>query len=235
MKKTTVLITIAGLCVASANASIVTETVVVGQAGVTYGGLAPVGTPTTANSTLNFVGSQFDPTLGALNSVSLTLMANLGDSAVAGGRTQVGSDPFNIAWTYNGSLTLVSVPSLSSTWNDSGPTTINPQPVLNFVSVALGLADPTATTTLNSGLSPFIGNSTFDLAAALDTTAGWNFTASDPGEFANFSPYAGGTLQVTYNYTPSAVPEPTTMVAGAMLLLPFGASALRILRRKLIV
>ena len=28
------------------------------------------------------------------------------------------------------------------------------------------------------------------------------------------------------------VPEPTTMIAGALLLLPFGASALRILRRK---
>ncbi len=31
---------------------------------------------------------------------------------------------------------------------------------------------------------------------------------------------------------PAAVPEPTTMVAGALLLLPFGASTLRILRRR---
>ena len=29
----------------------------------------------------------------------------------------------------------------------------------------------------------------------------------------------------------SAVPEPTTMIAGALLLLPFGASTLRVLRR----
>ena len=29
-----------------------------------------------------------------------------------------------------------------------------------------------------------------------------------------------------------AVPEPTTMIAGALLLLPFGASTLRILRRR---
>jgi hypothetical protein len=29
----------------------------------------------------------------------------------------------------------------------------------------------------------------------------------------------------------SAVPEPTTLIAGALLLLPFGASTLRILRR----
>jgi hypothetical protein len=29
-----------------------------------------------------------------------------------------------------------------------------------------------------------------------------------------------------------AVPEPTTIIAGALLLLPFGASTLRILRKK---
>jgi hypothetical protein len=28
------------------------------------------------------------------------------------------------------------------------------------------------------------------------------------------------------------VPEPTTLIAGALLLLPFGASTLRILRRR---
>jgi len=31
--------------------------------------------------------------------------------------------------------------------------------------------------------------------------------------------------------TTAAVPEPTTMIAGALLLLPFGASTLRILRK----
>ncbi|MGH7972844.1 MAG: hypothetical protein ACREIC_29365 [Limisphaerales bacterium] len=32
--------------------------------------------------------------------------------------------------------------------------------------------------------------------------------------------------------TVSAVPEPTTILAGALLLLPFGGSTIRILRRK---
>lgn len=39
---------------------------------------------------------------------------------------------------------------------------------------------------------------------------------------------------ITYQITPqihNAVPEPTTMIAGALLLLPFGASTLRILRK----
>ena len=42
-------------------------------------------------------------------------------------------------------------------------------------------------------------------------------------------------VSITYQITPQVhnvvVPEPTTMLAGALLLLPFGASTLRILRR----
>ena len=34
----------------------------------------------------------------------------------------------------------------------------------------------------------------------------------------------------TYDFEPAPVPEPTTMIAGALLLLPFGASTLRMLR-----
>jgi hypothetical protein len=42
----------------------------------------------------------------------------------------------------------------------------------------------------------------------------------------NWSPVAFGDLTLT------PVPEPTTMIAGALLLLPFGLSTIRILRRK---
>ena len=47
------------------------------------------------------------------------------------------------------------------------------------------------------------------------------------------SEFANGSIQDTYsqNIQILAVPEPTTMVAGALLLLPFGASTLRILRK----
>jgi hypothetical protein len=43
---------------------------------------------------------------------------------------------------------------------------------------------------------------------------GWSFTLLDKGS------------------APTPVPEPTTMIAGALLLLPFGVSTLRILRKK---
>jgi hypothetical protein len=229
MKRTVSLIALVGLCTGVASASLMNETVVVAQGGVPYGGVT-ISPPVTGSSTLNFVGSQFDPTLGTLNSVSLVLTANLSDSTVGAIRMSAGSS-YQIDWTYSGSLTLLSFPSLSSAWNGSGATTVDPEPPYSIEFVPLGLSDPTASTTLSSSLSPFIGNSTFDLAAALSTTAGWQFTATEPtGEFGSFNPYAGGTLQITYDYT--AVPEPTTMMAGALLLLPFGASTIRILRKK---
>jgi hypothetical protein len=227
MKKTLSLIAIAGLCVGVVNASMITETVVVAQQSVNSG------SATVGNSDINldFIGSQFDPTLGTLNSVDLALTANLSDSTVGGLRTSAGSDAWNINWNYSGSVTLSSLP-LSSTWTGSGPTSVNPPGVFppTFQYVPIGLSDPTPTgTSLTSSLSQFIGSSTFDLAALLQTSATWGSTPNNGTEFGNFNPYAGVTLQVTYNYTP--VPEPTTCVVGAMLLLPFGTSTLRMLRK----
>ena len=40
-----------------------------------------------------------------------------------------------------------------------------------------------------------------------------------------------GGVDGEWDITAIPVPEPTTMIAGALLLLPFGASTLRILRR----
>ena len=67
----------------------------------------------------------------------------------------------------------------------------------------------------------FTGGGTYgDILVVLTGMTGW--------EFAN------GSIQDTYSQNVqvlAAVPEPTTMVAGALLLLPFGASTLRILRK----
>ena len=43
---------------------------------------------------------------------------------------------------------------------------------------------------------------------------------------------ASGNDFVLDDISVTAVPEPTTCIAGALLLLPFGASTLRSLRRK---
>jgi hypothetical protein len=53
----------------------------------------------------------------------------------------------------------------------------------------------------------------------------------DAGWAANTGGLQELTLDSINASVPSAVPEPTTMFAGVLLLLPFGASTLRILRK----
>jgi hypothetical protein len=63
----------------------------------------------------------------------------------------------------------------------------------------------------------------------------WNATTSaDPG-YISGSINGSDITGVNYYFISdgSVVPEPTTVLAGALLLLPFGASTLRILRKKL--
>ena len=58
------------------------------------------------------------------------------------------------------------------------------------------------------------------------TAGGSNFDGGNPWAQPAQDVYA------RFDVTPAAVPEPATMVSGALLLLPFGASALRKLRKK---
>jgi len=56
-------------------------------------------------------------------------------------------------------------------------------------------------------------------------------TTTSPGYFVNGSTGSGtGIQQYEYEFI-SSVPEPTTIIAGVLLLLPLGASTLRTLRR----
>jgi len=83
---------------------------------------------------------------------------------------------------------------------------------------------------------------TFTLLANANAPLGtsaliWGFAGNTPAGFdygdADFNdvilPSFGASINVS---AVSAVPEPTTMIAGALLLLPFGASTLRVLRKR---
>jgi len=88
-------------------------------------------------------------------------------------------------------------------------TTIQDSQNLNFASLATsvpGVVSPPA--------GSFNPNATGDYTFVLDA---YN---------------AGGTLIGQSDITVDVVPEPTTMIAGALLLLPFGVSTLRILRKR---
>ena len=63
------------------------------------------------------------------------------------------------------------------------------------------------------------------VSVGVGSSAGINYHA-----FADDVTLAFGANSTTYNFE-VPVPEPTTMIAGALLLLPFGASTLRMLRK----
>jgi hypothetical protein len=64
----------------------------------------------------------------------------------------------------------------------------------------------------------------------------YTFTAGSTSETIRFSTFtlinAGGYDVGFDDVSISAVPEPSTVIAGALLLLPFGASAVRVLRNR---
>jgi hypothetical protein len=69
-------------------------------------------------------------------------------------------------------------------------------------------------------------------AGVLTSTYGVPYTPDEYGLWGWHSSVSGYGPQSFGSATLTAVPESTTMVTGAMLLLPFGASTLRILRKR---
>jgi hypothetical protein len=98
----------------------------------------------------------------------------------------------------------------------------------------------TQTLTQNLLVDSWLSNNPNDTVWALAGGGTATFNFSGVGTVA-VTPLAEGpfihpngdythSLEATFLFTP--VPEPTTMIAGALLLLPFGASTLRILRKR---
>jgi hypothetical protein len=76
------------------------------------------------------------------------------------------------------------------------------------------------------GLNFYAGETLYNLSVINPFTGGTGYYDTANANLGN-----GATLTaVTLSLTP--VPEPTTMIAGALLLLPFGASTLRMLRKR---
>jgi len=114
---------------------------------------------------------------------------------------------------------------LFSTTFNSGPNTslIGTAWFADNEGVAVMLIPPG--TALAAGTPSFSGPSGASFSAAL--TPNTDYTVNFLIE--NFAQANGNPLGLNVNM--SAVPEPTTMIAGALLLLPFGASTLRMLRK----
>ena len=138
---------------------------------------------------------------------------------------------------------------------------IAPQVGGNQVGIFNVTANTLLVSTTVTTSDPMAGGFYYDSIAPLALTAGVQYAVVglwlSPPNGSNANGGVGAASEITFNgykyngnnylslpdtgYVPaifgpnfqfSAVPEPTTMVAGALLLLPFGASTLRILRKR---
>ena len=188
-------------------------------------------TPTSsgAGGTLAFNFAQFDPTLGTLNSVELTLTPTVGE---------IGTQIVNFGGPQTVTLASVSSPNgslsglgLDATWSSSQSLQINNYLAasgLNDVSLPFTsfTIDPSSVTLGSAG---FVGNGTYTLDLTGSSTA---TSSGSPGSlFYGWYGNVGGDLEVDYNYT-APVPEPSTIFAGALLLLPLGVGAVRSFRKQ---
>jgi hypothetical protein len=175
---------------------------------------------------------QFDPALGTLLSVQLTLDADAFAGAIdwdneAGIPTDVtlgiGAEVTAIGLA---GLSVISIPlQIGSALgiaadNDGAADFLG----TDSFSVAGGVGNDVDSSTLFSGFGAYIGLGTFDTTVGavvqnfLSTTGGFGPIQQTPGQ-------TSGTVSVTYNFTP--IPEP-----GTGLLLTAGLVALGIKRRR---
>ena len=80
---------------------------------------------------------------------------------------------------------------------------------------------------LSSPAQPYL-----DLAGLLFLGNGLELNLYGNGLGQPYTLYANNGFNVIGSVTLTAVPEPTTIISGVLLLLPFGASTLRILRKR---
>jgi hypothetical protein len=166
-------------------------------------------------------------------------------NASVGGPTAaiwVGNEVGNAGGNIPGTLsTFVASYTLLSSGIGPGPGNFAPYWVL-WMTDDTGYHYPIVSTyggPLNGSSLIHVGNLTHGsitlaaLDASIDPVSGLPY-GQETINWAGLEIGNGGTGPGTANIesiTIGAVPEPTTMIAGAMLLLPFGASTLRILRK----
>jgi hypothetical protein len=144
-----------------------------------------------------------------------------------------------------GSLTLAQQNNASAAINAAADIFYNHQGVLTSGSTAdraalqLAVWEALYDTTAGSSTLSLTGgrfNVSSGDSAAISEAANWITQVDANAKYTGFLLIPDPEIQhnlnaqeMFYNITP--VPEPTTLIAGALLLLPFGASTLRVLRR----
>jgi hypothetical protein len=211
------------LAATAAQATIETETITVAPSLGGSGGLT-------------FSLPTFDPSLGTLNGVELTLtpvLGSAGSSDVNLSGSPVTISGATVAFNGVGSLQNSGL-GMTATYQTLSGVLDSPDYVANgFPPPADGPALPFVWTTVDSSaaLSDAAYAALGGSAAFTGTGITGTYSFPDvPNNYIGGYYDLGGSLEVDFNYTP--VPEPATIISGLLMVLPCGASALRILRRR---
>jgi hypothetical protein len=178
--------------------------------------------------------TQFDSSLGTLNSVTFTLSGNVEGSA---GAESLDASPSTVTLDLGAAIEADIAGLGSSGVADITINPVNSQTIgltafdgtIDFAGTS-GVDTGTVTgsdsnfATYASGLAPFIGGGTFDV----DLSADGEFSGSGAGNLVTRSnTSASASITVLYDYTPAVIPLP----ASALLLLG-GLGGLAMVRRR---
>ena len=186
-----------------------------------------------------------------------TALSGLGYRAMYSGDAQYVAGTPDVAQLYTADLSIsgdspavffkapvgTTLSALSGSYVLSAGTTVDPYWIL-YLTESIGYSSPIVTTDsgpINGSSLIHVGNLTSGsitlsaLDLLIDPISGLPY-GQEMVAWAGLEIGDGGSGAGTANIesitVSSAVPEPTTIIAGAMLLLPFGASTLRILRKR---
>jgi hypothetical protein len=216
IKKSLVVGAVAGLAFVSANAAVETQTLNYGTLGVG------------ASQDLAF--TKFDPSQGLLDEVTLTLVSHDYAEVDVINFTSVNQSFSDASTVIPISVTALDGLATGATASYSVASGVVLPPPFSITSFPGSTVTKNDSADLGSGFSDYIGGGgqTFQVAVAV---ADGNYLGTGtPGAVAfggNGSSY--GTVEIDYDYTPSAVPEPAAYgaLAGAGLLLVSLGSQLR--------
>lgn len=202
--------------------------------------ILPGGTGTLANSpTLNLLVDTFDSSLGTLNSVTYTL-TYYSYATYDLSNTSPSSTIFEVQWrigrnTSTSDLNTLTLPGAN------GVVTSFSALHSDFINVPASsttgvLPTPFTTDTSNAGspladITPFIGDGVIQTPFVF-VPKGFSgvFAAQQAVQQPTPAVFVAANIDVTYDYTPTGVPEASTYAAGAVVL----AGAGMILRRRMV-
>ena len=202
------------ITVAAIGLAVLTLSAVTSQATISLPTQISGGNATLSGGNLSF------STFSFVDSTAFAQVA--GASVVIGGTYAIGTPGPIFPITGSGNFTLndgsgyqlTGTISWISIAQQGGGTTVNVNSAFNLIGLSYNGSDASLIALANGGVAQAIA--TFQLGA---------------GTLGNYAGPTGATTTSSASLTLTPIPEPSTVAAGALLLLPFGIGAIRSLRK----